>query len=359
MIKTLLGGDTVLYYDEENNEIIIGNRDKSFTQSFVGGLKSRVQTLESGPAGPPAAWGSVTGTLSDQTDLNTALSGKAASSHTHSASDVTGTAVVTNDSRLSDARQLAAGADKTKLDGIAAGATVGADWNTNVSNKPTLGGAAALNVGSTIGTVAAGDDSRMTNSRTPTAHASSHVTGGSDVIASVVAGGNSGLMTGADKTKLDGIATGAVADHVNIANKGTNTHAQIDTFISSKAAASGLASLDANSKLVQLRARADDGLGYAVLANDTLAQAYATNSVTKLTVTASRTLTTTVPPAGCYATTIILTSGTTSFTITFGSGFKPTGTLATGTTTARVFVVNWISDGTNLYEAGRTAAMAA
>lgn len=98
---------------------------------------------------------------------------------------------------------------------------------------------------------------------------------------------------------------------------------------------------------------------YAALANDTLAQNYAVNSATKLTVTANRTLTTTVPPAGCTASTIILTSGGSSFTITFGSGFKPTGTLATGTTSARVFIVNWISDGTNLYEAGRTAAMVA
>lgn len=37
-----------------------------------------------------AAWGGITGTLSDQTDLNTALAGKAASTHTHAQSDVTG-----------------------------------------------------------------------------------------------------------------------------------------------------------------------------------------------------------------------------------------------------------------------------
>lgn len=41
----------------------------------------------------------------------------------------------------------AASSAKTKLDGIAAGATVGADWNANVSNKPALGTAAAHDVG--------------------------------------------------------------------------------------------------------------------------------------------------------------------------------------------------------------------
>jgi hypothetical protein len=36
-----------------------------------------------------------------------------------------------------------------------------------------------------------------------TTHATTHVTGGTDVIANAVAGGNSGLMSGADKQKLD------------------------------------------------------------------------------------------------------------------------------------------------------------
>lgn len=65
----------------------------------------------------------------------------------------------------------------------------------------------------TIGTGAAeavaGNDSRLTNARTPSAHAATHVTGGGDAIASAVAAGVAGLMTGSDKTKLDGIAAGA------------------------------------------------------------------------------------------------------------------------------------------------------
>lgn len=43
----------------------------------------------------------------------------------------------------------------------------------------------------------------------PNPHASTHVTGGTDVIPNAVAGGNSGLMSGADKARLDGVATGA------------------------------------------------------------------------------------------------------------------------------------------------------
>lgn len=98
---------------------------------------------------------------------------------------------------------------------------------------------------------------------------------------------------------------------------------------------------------------------YALLANGTLAMGFAANNVVKVTPTANGTYTTTVPPAGTLCTLIILTSGATSRTITFGSGFKPVGTLATGTANARVFVISWVSDGTVLYEVSRTAAMVA
>jgi len=70
-----------------------------------------------------------------------------------------------------------------------------------------LGGAAVLNVGTTAGTVAAGDDSRMTNSRTPTAHASTHVNGTDDIQSATAS--QKGLATAAQITKLDGIAAGA------------------------------------------------------------------------------------------------------------------------------------------------------
>lgn len=98
---------------------------------------------------------------------------------------------------------------------------------------------------------------------------------------------------------------------------------------------------------------------YAALAAGTAALDFATNTTVKTTVGANITLTTTVPPAGQVRYLLILTSGTTSRTVTFGAGFKPTATLATGTTANRVFVLTWVSDGTNLYESSRTVAMAA
>lgn len=47
------------------------------------------------------------------------------------------------------------------------------------------------------------------------------------------------------------IADITTKSHTSLTDIGTNTHAQIDTFIASKAAASGLASLNASSKVVQ------------------------------------------------------------------------------------------------------------
>lgn len=83
-----------------------------------------------------------------------------------------------------------------------------------------LGDAAYKNTGSTAGTLAAGDDARMTNARTPTAHASTHVTGGADAIQAATAS-QPGLATAAQITKLDGIETGAdVTDAANVAAAG-------------------------------------------------------------------------------------------------------------------------------------------
>jgi hypothetical protein len=97
---------------------------------------------------------------------------------------------------------------------------------------------------------------------------------------------------------------------------------------------------------------------FTVLANGTTAMALAANVNVRVTPTGTATFTSTVPAAGIRSTIMILTSGASSYTITFGTGFRTTGTLATGTTTARYFMLSFISDGTVLVETSRTAAMA-
>jgi len=97
---------------------------------------------------------------------------------------------------------------------------------------------------------------------------------------------------------------------------------------------------------------------FTVLTAGTLAMALATNINVQVTPNATGTFTTTVPSAGLRCQLLILTSGASSYTITFGTGFRTTGTLATGTTTARYFMLSFISDGTVLVETSRTAAMA-
>lgn len=64
-----------------------------------------------------------------------------------------------------------------------------------------------------------------------------------------------------------------------------------------------------------------------------------------------------VPATSQEITLIVTTSGSTSRTLTFGTNFKSTGTLATGVTTAKVFVIRFIGDGTNFNEVSRTTAM--
>jgi hypothetical protein len=54
---------------------------------------------------------------------------------------------------------------------------------------------------------------------------------------------------------------------------------------------------------------------------------------------------------------VILTSGASSFTLTFDTGFVATGTLATGTVTAKTFVVTFKNVNGTFYEISRTTAM--
>jgi hypothetical protein len=120
-----------------------------------------------GDPGPTAAWGGITGTLSNQTDLNTILNGKASSSHSHAPADITGTAVITTDNRLSDARTAidvyswAKASTKPSYSYSEVGADASGAASTVQSNLTTHGNLTT----SAHGGIVASTDSRLTDSR--------------------------------------------------------------------------------------------------------------------------------------------------------------------------------------------------
>jgi hypothetical protein len=76
------------------------------------------------------------------------------------------------------------------------------------------------------------------------------------------------------------------------------------------------------------------------------------NDVYEVTPTGDMTINASSQIAG-RKTFIVLASGTTSYNLTFGTGFKSQGPLATGAVTGKAFTVEFVSDGTTYYEVGR------
>lgn len=158
-------------------------------------------------------------------------------------------------------------------------------------------------------------------------------------------------------TILDGASV--TTSELNILDGVTSTASELNILDGATLTVTELNYVDGVTSAIQTQLDAKQALPVykADYATDAVALAFGGNDVAKLTPTANRTYTSTVPAAGLRKTLIILTSGTDSFTLTFGSGFKTTGTLATGTVSAKVFVINFVSDGTSLIETSRTTAM--
>lgn len=115
--------------------------------------------------GGGGSWGEITGTLSNQTDLQEALDAKA------DTADL-GTAAGEDSSVFATAAQGSLADSAVQPGDLATVATTGA--YADLSGNPTLGTAAALNVPATgnaaSGEVVKGNDGRLSDARTPTAH---------------------------------------------------------------------------------------------------------------------------------------------------------------------------------------------
>ena len=116
------------------------------------------------------------------------------------------------------ARSVAAGTNVTVSngDGVSGNPTVNvADASTTVKGVVEL----ATSAETTAGLAVQASDTRLSDARTPTAHATTHVTGGTDKIRDASAS-QDGLMTTAYASKLNGIASNA--DNTNVAINSTS-----------------------------------------------------------------------------------------------------------------------------------------
>lgn len=215
-----------------------------------------------------------THTQSQVTGLETALAGKAASSHSHAQSDITGLATaLSGKSDTSHSHSVATTSaagfmskdDKTKLNGIATGAN-------NYTHPSTH---AASMITGLSGVATSGSYTDLTDkptSMTPTAHshAQSDITGLATALNGKASTGHThsaasttanGFMSKEDKTKLNGIATGANKTTVDSALSSTSTNPVQNKVINTALAGKASASHNHNSAYIakSLQMTADDG----------------------------------------------------------------------------------------------------
>lgn len=195
--------------------VVLGAADVGAAAAAHGHAIADVSGLSAALAGKAS---SVHGhAIADVSGLQTALDGKAASSHTHGVGDVTGLgtaatrnvpatgnaaaseAVLGSDTRLSNQRTPTAHASSHStlgddpIDALAIGAAPSVHTHGNLTSDGRLGttagrpvitgtgGAVTVgNFGTNAGQYCEGNDSRLSNARTPTAHGSTHAAAGTD-----------------------------------------------------------------------------------------------------------------------------------------------------------------------------------
>jgi hypothetical protein len=167
--------------------------------------------------------------------------------------------VVRTDLNTTTARSVAAGTNVSVSngDGVSGNPTVNvADASTTTKGVVEL----AADGETTAGLAVQANDARLSDSRTPTAHASSHVTGGTDKIRDATAS-QDGLMTTAYASKLDAISGTNTGDQTislsgDVTGSGTGSFAA--TIANDAVTYAKMQNVSAASKLL---GRGDSGSG--------------------------------------------------------------------------------------------------
>lgn len=210
--------------DTANGRVSIGVSEANLDIGAMGGTlaQSKVANLTTDLAGKAAT--THTHAIANVTNLQTTLDGKAAAAHTHTSANITDWTEATQDVIGST---IKAGANVT----VAYDDTAG----TMTINSTATGGS-ATNLGNTpaVSTIAL-TSSSGTGTTLPSATTSL-----------------AGVMTGADKTKLDGIASGATANATDaqLRDRSTHTGTQATSTVTGLDAA--LAGKAADSSVVHL-----------------------------------------------------------------------------------------------------------
>ena len=169
-------------------------------QSVKAYVDSSIDGLVDGAPGALNTLNELAAALGDNASFSSTVTSNIASKLPLAGGTITGN-IVMSGSETVDGRDLSA--DGSKLDGIASGAQVNAVTSVN---------------GQT-GAVTVSGSTDLTYTAATRVLASS--TGTNATFPNVTAAGSSGLMTGADKTKLNGIATGAQVNAVTSVNGST------------------------------------------------------------------------------------------------------------------------------------------
>jgi hypothetical protein len=258
------GDDTVTVDDTDpaNPTVVVDQANLVIAESQVTGLTTDLSGKAS--SSHTHAEGDVTSLTTDLSTLTTAVSGKANTTHTHAEGDVTslvsdlgnkavdsavvhntgaetvagiktfssapvvpspgasGNPVRNDDSRLSNSR-APSGTAAGSLAGtypnptIAAGVIDGTAIASAIKD-PVAATAGLRTLGTGSAQATAGNDSRLSDARTPTAHASTHTTGGADPIDP----GDIGALADVVFTTLGDLAVGTGASSADTLNVGTD-----------------------------------------------------------------------------------------------------------------------------------------